>query len=106
MQGVPELARCLFKGYIVSVTIHLHKNHHRYANGDETVSVDGKTVHECFNRLIKAYPDLKKVIFTEKGKLHPLIEVYINSKSAYPDALCKEVNDGDKIHLVYTLAGG
>lgn len=90
----------------MSVTIALHKAHRQYANGTETVQVEGETVRDCLNQLVKTYPGLKKVIFTEKGKLHPLVEVYINSASAYPDELEKKVKDGDKIHLIYTLAGG
>jgi len=90
----------------VSVIINLHKTHLQYSNGEESVSVEGSTIHECLDHLGEIYPDLKEVIFTEKNKLHPLIEVYLNSTSAYPDTLRKAVKDGDKIHLVYTLAGG
>lgn len=90
----------------MSITIYLHKTHCQYAGGAEIVNVDGKTIHECLDNLVDIHPGLKKVVFTEKGKLHPLIEVYLNSTSAYPDALRKAVNEGDKIHLVYTLAGG
>ena len=52
------------------------------------------------------YPEVEKAIFTGKEKLHPLVEVYLNSSSAYPDTLKKKVKDGDKIHLIHTLAGG
>lgn len=90
----------------MNITIYLHKTHRQHANGAETVSVDGRTVHECLDHLIATYPALKRVVFTEKGKLHPLIEVYLNSVSAYPDPLSRPVKDGDKIHLIYTLAGG
>ena len=90
----------------MSIAVYLHKTHSQYADGAEIVNVDGKTIHECLDNLVKIHPGMKEVLFTEKGKLHPLIEVYLNLTSAYPDALGKEVNDGDKIHLVYTLAGG
>lgn len=90
----------------MSITVYLHKTHYQYADGAETVDVDGRTIHECLDNLVEIHPGLKKVVFTEKGKLHPLIEIYLNSTSAYPDELRKNVNEGDKIHLVYTLAGG
>ncbi len=90
----------------MSITIYLHKTHLQHAGGNETVFVDGETVLECLDNLIEIHPGLKKVIFTEKGKLHPLIEVYLNSSSAYPEPLSRAVNHGDRIHLVYTLAGG
>ena len=56
--------------------------------------------------MTKLYPGLEKAVFTGKGKLHPLVEIYLNSASAYPDPLKKEVKDGDKLHLIHTLAGG
>jgi molybdopterin converting factor small subunit len=56
--------------------------------------------------MISLYPELEKAVFTGKDKLHPLVEIYLNSASAYPDALKKEVKDGDKLHLIHTLAGG
>ena len=90
----------------MSIAVYLHKTHRQYAGGVEVVNVDGKTIQECLDNLVGIHPGLEKVVFTERGELHPLIEIYLNSTSAYPDTLRKEVNDGDKIHLVYTLAGG
>lgn len=90
----------------MSITVYLHKNHCKYADGDETVSVEGTTVQECLDDLVSTHPGMSEVVFTKTKKLHPLIEIYLNSTSAYPDALKKAVKDGDKIYLVYTLAGG
>lgn len=90
----------------MSISIYLHKVYQQYCNGEEIIDVDGTTVNECLSNMIEKYPDLKKAIFTDKDKLHPLVEVYLNSSSAYPDALKKEVKDGDKIYLIHTLTGG
>jgi len=56
--------------------------------------------------MAKIYPEVEKANFIDKEKLHPLVEIYLNSSSAYPDALKKKVKDGDKIHIIHTLAGG
>lgn len=90
----------------MGVTVFLHRIFQKYCGNLETIEAKGSTVHECLNEIIGLYPDLEKALFVEKGKLHPLIEVYVNSSGAYPDALKKEVNDGDKIHIIHTLAGG
>jgi len=78
----------------------------QHCNGEEMIKVEGATINECLLYLIDMYPELEKVIFTGKEKLHPLVEIYLNSSSAYPDALKKKVKDGDKLHLIHTLAGG
>lgn len=90
----------------MGVTISLHKTHRRYTNGKETINVEGNTVGECLNHLTELYPDIKGAIFTERGNLNSLVEVYINAESAYPHEVKKPVKDGDIIHLIYTLAGG
>ncbi|MFC1533717.1 MoaD/ThiS family protein [Thermodesulfobacteriota bacterium] len=90
----------------MSIQINLHKTHRQYTDGLETIDVEGKTVSECLQHLIDKYPPLEKEIFQKTDKLSPIIEVYVNGESAYPDELAKQVKDGDKIHLIYMLAGG
>jgi molybdopterin converting factor small subunit len=90
----------------MGVTIILHRVFHKFCGNLDKIEVKGATVNECLMQMILLYPEVKKVIFVEEDKLHPLIEVYVNSSSAYPDALKKEVFDGDKIHIIHTLAGG
>jgi sulfur-carrier protein len=90
----------------MGVSVYLHRAFQQYCGNLEKIEVRGATVHECLQQIIDMYPELEKAIYIEVGKLHPLIEVYVNSSSTYPDALQKEVYDGDKIHIIHTLAGG
>ncbi len=90
----------------MSVKVHLHTTHRRFTNGSEVVAVDGNTVGECLNHLIKQFPGLEKALFAKKDKLLNIVEVYVNHVSAYPNELAKPVKDGDEIHLVLMLAGG
>jgi molybdopterin converting factor small subunit len=90
----------------MGVSVYLHRVFQKYCGNLDKIEVRGATVHECLGQIIDMYPELEKAIFIEGGKLHPLIEVYVNSSSSYPDALKKEVHDGDKIHIIHTLAGG
>jgi hypothetical protein len=90
----------------MGITINLHRAFQKFCGNLDKLEVKGATVNECLRQIILMYPDLEKAIFVEKDKLHPLIEVYVNSSSAYPDALKKVVHDGDKIHIIHTLAGG
>jgi molybdopterin converting factor small subunit len=90
----------------MTIQINLHKTHRQYTNGKETIEVNGKNVGECLKDLIRQYPPLGKEIFAKNGKLSPIMEIYLNGKSAFPDELNKPVKDGDTIHLIYFLAGG
>ena len=75
----------------MSIKINLHKTHRQYTNDQETIEVSGETVEECLKDLIKKYPPLEKEIFVKGGKLNPIMEVYLNGESAYPNELEKEV---------------
>jgi molybdopterin synthase sulfur carrier subunit len=89
----------------LTIKISLHKTHRQYTDGKEIVEVEGKTVGECLQKLVKKYPPLEKEIL-KNGKLNSLIEIYIDGTSAYPNEMAKPVKDGDKIDLVYMLSGG
>jgi molybdopterin converting factor small subunit len=90
----------------MAVNVHVHKTHRQFTNGLEVVPVEGKTVGECLNHLVRQFPGMEKVLFAKKDKLHNIIEVYLNHATAYPNELIKPVRDGDEIHLVVMLAGG
>ena len=88
------------------VKIHIHATHRQFTNGLEVVEVEGNTVSECLNQLIKQFPGMEKALFAKKDKLLNIVEVYVNHVSAYPNELVKPVKDGDEIHLIIMLAGG
>jgi molybdopterin converting factor small subunit len=90
----------------MSVKVYLHKTHRQFTNGLEVVSLEGNTVGECLNQLIKQFPGMEKALFAKKDKLLNNVEIYLNHASAYPNELVKPVKDGDEIHLTVMLTGG
>jgi len=90
----------------MSVKVHIHTTHRQFTNGLEVVDVEGSTVGDCLNYLIKQYPGMEKALFAKKDRLLNNVEIYLNNASAYPNELVKSVKDGDVIHLVTMLTGG
>lgn len=90
----------------MSVKVNIHQTHRSFTDGLDVVNVDGKTVGDCLDNLVKQYPAVKESLFDKKGKLLNVVEIYVNMQSAYPDELAKTVKDGDEIHLTVMLAGG
>ena len=88
------------------VKVHIHITHRQFTNGQDVVSVEGNTVGECLNYLIRHYPGMEKALFVKKDKLLNVVEVFVNHEPAYPNELIKPVKDGDEIHLLVMLAGG
>ncbi len=90
----------------MSVNVHIHTTHRQFTNGLKVISLEGGTVGECLNQLIKQFPRMEKALFAKKDQLLRNVEIYLNRESAYPNELLKPVKDGDEIHLVVMLAGG
>ena len=88
------------------VNVHIHVTHRQFTKGQEMVTVDGNTVGECLNNLIRQYPGMEKALFAKKDKLRNVVEVFVNHATAYPNELTKPVKDGDEITLLVMLAGG
>jgi molybdopterin converting factor small subunit len=88
------------------INVHIHTTHRQHTNGLKVVTVEGRTVGECLNQLIKQFPGMEKALFAKKDQLLRNVEIYLNHASAYPNELIKSVKDGDEIHLVVMLAGG
>ncbi len=90
----------------MGIKLHIHKTHRQFTDGLEIVEVDGNTVGDCLEHLVRQYPGMEGELFDKKGNLLNIIEIYVNMKSAYPEELARPVSDGDKVHITVMLAGG
>jgi len=90
----------------MSVTINLHPSLHRVTDGQTTVKVNGNTVGQCLDELVKQFPKIKSWLFDKKGQLRNYVDIYVNQESSYPEELAKPVKDGDELHLTLIIAGG
>ncbi len=70
------------------------------------VELNGSTVGECLNHLVKQFPRMKKQLFSKDGNLFENIIISINGESAYPEQLAKPVKDGDELKIVLVVGGG
>ena len=77
-----------------------------FTNNMEVVEVNGSTVGECLNYLVKQFPSIEKMLFTKTGKLLGYVGIYVNGEDAYPEELAKPIKDGDGLHILYIIGGG
>lgn len=90
----------------MGIKIHIHPTLIQVTKGMEIVEVKGTKVGECLYDLVRQFPDIQQSLFDSKGGLLPVIEIYLNLESAYPDELGKPTKDGDEIHISVMLSGG
>lgn len=73
----------------------------------DSVTVPGATVGEVLTALTTEYPDLRKQIFTEEGKLRSFVNVYLNDEDIrYIGKDAAPAGDTDTLSLVPSIAGG
>src|SRR5689334_10496697 len=73
----------------------------------DAVAVAGSTVGEVLQALTTQYPDLRKQIFTDEGKLRSFVNVYLNDEDIrYLKKDATPAGEGDTISLVPSIAGG
>jgi len=91
----------------MAVKIKIPKNLQKKTNGDALVVVHGSAIRECFEFLIRQYPDLQGEILDDKGMILPRWMIHINNKSiTASDGPTHPVKEGDTIDLLPVIAGG
>jgi adenylyltransferase/sulfurtransferase len=79
----------------------------QYTGKQDKVEVSGATVGEVLNTLATQYPDLRKQIFTDEGKLRSFVNVYLNDEDIrYLKKTETPAAAGDTLSLVPSIAGG
>ena len=78
-----------------------------FAGNKDTVELEGATVGELLGALGAAYPQLKKHLFDEQGKLRNFVNVYVNDDDIkHLDKENTPVSAKDVISIIPSVAGG
>jgi adenylyltransferase/sulfurtransferase len=73
----------------------------------DAVNAPGSTVGEVLGALTNQYPDLRKQIFTDEGKVRSFVNVYLNDEDIrYLSKDNTPAGETDTISLVPSIAGG
>ncbi len=80
----------------------------QYAGKQASVQVEGATVNDALAALTAAYPDLKKHLFTDDGKLRSFVNLYLNDDDIryLPEKEATKVSENDSLTIIPSIAGG
>lgn len=79
----------------------------QYTDKKETVDATGATAGEVLTALTTQYPDLRKQLYNDEGKLRSFVNVYVNDEDIrYMQRDGTPVKDGDTVTIVPSIAGG
>jgi molybdopterin converting factor small subunit len=78
----------------------------RAIRNPEAICVEGKTVGDCLEDLIRQYPVSEKYIFDKQRQLLRQVNVFVNVESLHKTKLAAPVKDGDNLIIALLVSGG
>jgi adenylyltransferase/sulfurtransferase len=79
----------------------------QFTGKQDAVTIPGATVGQVLSALTTQYPDLRKQIFNDEGKLRSFVNVYLNDEDIrYLGKDATPAKDADTLSLVPSIAGG
>jgi adenylyltransferase/sulfurtransferase len=78
-----------------------------YVGKKDAVELQAGTVGEALAALTSQYAELRKHLYADDGRLRSFVNVYLNDEDIrYLQKDKTQVNDGDTISIVPSIAGG
>lgn len=91
----------------MAVTVLIPSALQAYADNRGEVQVQASNVGEALRALTEAYPNLRRHLYNEQGKLRSFVNVYLGEEDTrYLQGLETPVKDGDTLMIVPSIAGG
>src|SRR3954470_15961371 len=79
----------------------------QFTEQSDAVEVSGATVGEALQHLTAQYPNIKKNLFNDQGKLRSFVNVYVNDEDIrFMDKDETELEGNETISIVPSIAGG
>jgi adenylyltransferase/sulfurtransferase len=79
----------------------------QFADKNDNVELPGATVGEVLAALTTQFPDLKKHLYNDEGKLRSFVNVYLNDEDIrYMNKEATPAAPADTLSIVPSIAGG
>ena len=79
----------------------------QFAEKQDSVELPGATVGEVLGALTARFPDLKKHLYSDEGKLRSFVNVYLNDEDIrYLNKDATPAAPADTLSIVPSIAGG
>ena len=90
----------------MSVKIGISASLQPFTKNMAVVEVNGSTIGECVNHLVKQFPGIGNKLLIKNNKLFGPVGIYVNRERNITRELDKSVEDGEELYMLYMVAGG
>ena len=78
-----------------------------FAGHNSVVVLQGESIRDVLKNLTEEYPDIRKVLFDEDGRIRSFVNVYVNRDNMDAhQGLETRISETDELFLLPVIAGG
>ena len=91
----------------MTVTIIIPTALRQHTDNEDELKLNARTVNDALKELVTAFPNLRKYLYSESGRLRNFINIYLNGEDIrYKEGENTALKDGDTLMIVPAVAGG
>ncbi len=75
-------------------------------NWQETFDVEAHTPEACLRSLEARFPDLRRWMYDQEGKMWDRLQIFLNGKRIGLDGLSTPMQEGDELYVLLNIGGG
>jgi molybdopterin/thiamine biosynthesis adenylyltransferase/rhodanese-related sulfurtransferase/molybdopterin converting factor small subunit len=91
----------------VSIKVIIPTALRQHTNDEDELQLNARTVGDALKELTTSFPNLRKHLYSENGRLRNFVNVYLNEEDIrYKDGEGTALKDGDTLMIVPAVAGG
>ncbi|MGN1119342.1 MAG: ThiF family adenylyltransferase [Oscillospiraceae bacterium] len=90
----------------MQITVYVAATLRGFVNKQSKITAEGSTVREVIQNIRDEYPDSRKALFDDEGKLRPFVSVYVNDNRIPEQDWYKSLSETDALLLLPAIAGG
>ena len=79
----------------------------QHTDDEDELTLNARTVSDALKELVTEFPNLRRHLYSENGRLRNFINIYLNEEDIrYKDGEKTSLKDGDTLMIVPAVAGG
>ena len=79
----------------------------QHTNNEDELQLNSRDVRGALQELVSSFPNLKRYLYSENGRLRNFINIYLNEEDIrYISGENTQLKDGDTLMIVPSVAGG
>src|SRR4029077_19764402 len=91
----------------MTVTVIIPTALRQHTDNEDELQLNARTVSDALKELVTAFPNLRRHLYSDSGRLRNFINIYLNEEDIrYKDGEGTALKDGDTLMIVPAVAGG